>query len=82
MRRGCSASACFENLLSGSYRLQIEQADGAALDYILAEKGGESKYTMQEDSITFYLSEDANTGSAWFMLKEQATEAADEEAAR
>ena len=37
---------------------------------------------MQEDSITFYLSEDANTGSAWFMLKEQATEAADEEAAR
>lgn len=77
-----SASACFENLLSGSYRLQIEQADGAALDYILAEKGGESKYTMQEDSITFYLSEDANTGSAWFMLKEQATEAPDEEAAR
>lgn len=51
-------------------------------DYILAEKGGESKYTMQEESITFYLSKEANTGSAWFMLKEQAPGSEDEEAAQ
>lgn len=77
-----SVSSRFENLLSGSYRLSIEQADGAVFDYILAEKGGESKYTMQEESITFYLSKEANTGSAWFMLKEQAPGSEDEEAAQ
>ena len=62
-----SAMASFENLLSGAYQLYIEEADGASLDYILAEKGGESKYTMQEDSITFYLSEAASSGSAAFL---------------
>lgn len=66
-----SATASFENLLSGAYQLYIEAADGASLDYILAEKGGESKYTMQEDSITFYLSEAASSGSAWFMMQEE-----------
>ena len=66
-----SATASFENLLSGAYQLYIEEADGASLDYILAEKGGESKYTMQEDSITFYLSEEASSGSAWFMMQEE-----------
>lgn len=66
-----SATASFENLLSGAYQLYIEEADGASLDYILAEKGGESKYTMQEDSITFYLSEAAGSGSAWFMMQEE-----------
>ena len=66
-----SATASFENLLSGAYQLYIEEADGASLDYILAEKGGESKYTMQEDSITFYLSEEASSGSAWLMMQEE-----------
>ncbi len=66
-----SATASFENLLSGSYRLSIESVQGAALDYILAEKGSESRYTMQEDSITFYLSGEASSGSAWFMLQEE-----------
>ncbi len=70
-----SATASFENLLSGSYRLSIERAEGAALDYILAEDGGSSKYTMQDDSITFYLSKAVNSGSAWFILNEQTSDA-------
>ena len=66
-----SASTSFENLLSGAYTLRIEHADGASLSYILAEKGSDSKYTMQEDSIKFYLSAEANSGSAWFMMQER-----------
>lgn len=74
-----SATARFENLLSGRYRLYIERADGAELDYILAENGSASKYTMDTDSITFYLSEQANSGSAWFILTEQAADPQDTE---
>ena len=66
-----AASASFENLLSGAYSLRIERADGAALSYILAEKGDTSKYTLQENSIRFYLSAEANHGSAWFMMQEE-----------
>ncbi|MGN0479400.1 MAG: hypothetical protein ACI4GO_08190 [Hominenteromicrobium sp.] len=66
-----SASASFENLLSGVYTLRIERADGASLSYILAEKGSASKYTMEKDSIRFYLSAEACSGSAWFMMQEK-----------
>lgn len=64
------ASASFEHLLSGAYTVRIESAEGAELSYILAENGSTSKYTMQADSITFYLSEEVNAGSAWLMLEE------------
>lgn len=69
-----SATASFEKLLSGAYQLRIEHADGAELSYILAEKGGTSKYTMQTDSITFYLSQETSSGSAWFMMDEAEVE--------
>lgn len=71
-----SATASFENLLSGSYSVSMEYASGADLDYILIEDSGASKYIMREDSVTFYLSENTNTGSAWFILKESAGDTA------
>lgn len=70
-----SAAASFENLLSGSYTARIEYISGADLDYILIEDSGRSKYIMRDESITFYLSENANTGSAWFILEEKEGEA-------
>lgn len=65
-----TASAVYENLLSGTYTLYVESASGAKLDYILAEDGSRSKYEIQDNKIFFELSEKAKTGSAWFMMQE------------
>lgn len=65
-----AASTSFGSLPSGVYTVYIKAAENAELSYMLAEKGSESKYTMAESSMTFYLSEDAPSGSAWFMLEE------------
>lgn len=69
-----AASASFSHLPSGVYTVRIEVGEEASLSYMLAEKGDESKYTMEESLMTFYLTEETPTGSAWFMLEESGRE--------